>query len=152
VPFRGKLSHLMLLSALFLLSNIGISLVIASMLRTQMAVLIVNGLVIMVPLTQSGIVTPLYTMTPDGQMQALMWPVTHYVVIARGLFLKGAELEILIDHALYLLASGLVLSGFAVWRFKKKLGREPWTSRLLRRICQGTAQASYWLRRKVEAV
>lgn len=151
VPFRGRLSHLILLSALFLLSNIGVSLVIASMLRTQMAALIVNGLVMMVPLTQSGIVTPLYTMTPDGQMQALMWPVTHYVVIARGLFLKGAGLEILMDHALYLLASGLVLSGFAVWRFKKKLGREPWTSRLLRRIRQGTAQAGYWLRHKVEA-
>lgn len=151
VPFRGRLSHLMLLSALFLLSNIGVSLVIASMLRTQMAALIVNGLVMMVPLTQSGIVTPLYTMTPDGQMQALMWPVTHYVVIARGLFLKGAGLEILMDHALYLLASGLVLSGFAVWRFKKKLGREPPTRKLLRRIRQGTAQAGYWLRHKVEA-
>jgi ABC-2 type transport system permease protein len=151
VPFRGRLSHLMLLSAFFLLSNIGVSLVIASLLRTQMAALIVNGLVMMVPLSQSGIVTPLYTMTPDGRMQALIWPVTHYVVITRGLFLKGAGLEILMGHALYLLASGLMLSGLAVWRFKKKLGREPWTSKLLRRVRQGTARAGYWLQHKAEA-
>lgn len=125
VPFRGRLSHLMLLSGLFLLSNIGISLVIASVLRTQMAVLIVSGLVFMVPLTQAGLLTPLYAMTSDGRMQALMWPITHYIIIARGLFLKGAGIEILMGHALYLLASGLVLSGLAVWRFKKKLGQEP---------------------------
>jgi ABC-type Na+ efflux pump permease subunit len=84
VPFRGSLVHLLLLSSLFLLCNIGLSMLIASMLRTQMAALIVNGLAMMVPLTQSGMITPLYTMTPDGRMQALMWPVTHYIVITRG--------------------------------------------------------------------
>ena len=151
VPFRGSLTHLVLLSALFLLSNIGVSLLIASMLRTQMAALIVNGLVMMVPLTQSGVVTPLYTMTPDGRMQAMMWPVTHYVIIARALFLKGAGLRVLLGHALYLLASGLILSGFAVWRFRKKLGRVPWTSRLMRRIRQSTAQAGYWLQQRSQA-
>jgi ABC-2 type transport system permease protein len=150
VPFRGRLTHLVLLSALFLLSNIGLSLVVSSMLRTQMAALIVNGLVMMVPLTQSGLVTPIYTMTPGGQIQALMWPVTHYVVITRGLFLKGIGPEILMDHALYLLASGVVLSGLAVWQFKKKLDRQPWTSGLLRRIRRNTVQAGYWLRHRVE--
>lgn len=151
VPFRGRLSHMILFSALFMLSNIGVSLVIASVLRTQMAALIVNGLVMMVPLSQSGIVTPLYTMTPDGRMQALMWPVTHYVVIARGLFLKGAGLESLGGHALYLLVSGLTLSGLAIWRFKKKLGRESWAERLLRRIRHTTSHARYWPQQKAPA-
>jgi ABC-2 type transport system permease protein len=150
VPFRGRVTHLVLLSALFLLSNIGLSLVIASMLRTQMAALIVNGLVMMVPLTQSGIVTPLYAMTPDGRTQALVWPVTHYVVITRGLFLKGIGLEILAGHALYLLASGVILSGLAVWRFKKKLGQLPWTTRFLRHLGQSTLQAGHWLQHRAE--
>jgi ABC-2 type transport system permease protein len=151
VPFRGRLSHMMLFSALFLLSNIGVSMVIASMLRTQMAALIVNGLVMMVPLSQSGIITPLYTMTPDGRIQALMWPVTHYVVISRGLFLKGVGLKVLGGHALYLLVSGLMLSGLAIWRFKKKLGRESWARKLLRRIRGTTSHAGYWLRQKAQA-
>jgi ABC-2 type transport system permease protein len=151
VPFRGRLMDLVLLSALFLLSSIGLSLVIASMLRTQMAALIVNGLVRMVPLTQSGIVTPLYTMTPDGKMQALVWPVTHYVVITRALFLKGAGLKVPMGHSLHLLTSGLILSSLAVWRFKKKLGRRPRINQLLRRIRQSTLQAAHWLRHRVEA-
>lgn len=152
VPFRGSLAHLVLLSTLFLLSNIGLSLLIASMLRTQMAVLIVNGLAMMVPLTQSGMITPLYAMTPDGRMQALMWPVTHYIVITRGLFLKGIGLEILMGHALYLIASGLVLSGLAVWRFKKKLAHRRWTIELQRRLRRATAQAGCWLQRRVQTV
>ncbi len=134
VPFRGRLSHLMLFSALFLLSNIGISLAVASMLRSQMAALIVNGLLMMAPLTQAGIVTPLYAMTPNGQMQALMWPITHYVIIARGIFLKGAGTQTLMDHALYLLACGILLSGLAVWRFKKKLASPSGLAKMFRRV------------------
>jgi ABC-2 type transport system permease protein len=150
VPFRGSLVHLLLLSSLFLLCNIGLSMLIASMLRTQMAALIVNGLAMMVPLTQSGMITPLYTMTPDGRMQALMWPVTHYIVITRGLFLKGVGLEILMGHTLYLMASALILSGLAVWRFKKKLASRRWTTELRRRLKRATKQAGCWLQRSVQ--
>jgi ABC-2 type transport system permease protein len=142
VPFRGKLSHLIFLSVLFLLSNIGLSLAVANLLRSQMAALIVNGLLMMVPLTQAGIVTPLYAMTPDGQMQALMWPITHYVIIARGIFLKGAGTQTLMGHALYLLACGIVLSGLAVWRFKKKLESQSGLAKILRRVRWGATQAS----------
>jgi hypothetical protein len=90
-------------------------------------------------------------MTPDGRRQALMWPVTHCVVITRGLFLKGAGLESLEGHALYLLVSGLVLSGLAIWRFKKKLGRESWAKKLLRHIRQTTSHAGYWLQQQAQA-
>ena len=152
VPFRGRLSHLILFSALFLLSNIGISLAVASMLRSQMAALIVNGLLMMVPLTQAGIVTPLYAMTPDGQMQALMWPVTHYVIIARGIFLKGTGTETLMSHALYLLACGIALSGLAVWRFKKKLESPSRLAKMLRRIRRGATRASRQLLGKLKTV
>lgn len=121
VPFRGRLTDLMFLSSLFLLANIGIGLLISSLLRTQMATLIVGGLVFMMPLTQSGLVTPLYAMTSDARMQALVWPATHYIIIARGIFLKGVGVRALIPHGLFLLAAGLLLNGLAVWRFRRKL-------------------------------
>jgi ABC-2 type transport system permease protein len=121
VPLRGRLVDLMFLSSLFLIANIGVGLLISSLLRTQMAALIVGGLVFMMPLTQSGLITPLYTMSPDAQMQAMIWPATHYVVIARGVFLKGVGTRELAFHGLALLVSALVLNGLAMWRFKKKL-------------------------------
>jgi hypothetical protein len=81
----------------------------------------------------------------EGVVQALRWPVTHYVVIARALFLKGAALDMLMPHAPYRLAPGLTLSGLAVWQFKNKLGRGPWTSRLLRHVHRSTTRVGYWL-------
>ena len=121
VPFRGRLVDLMLLSGLFLMANIGVGLLISSLLRTQMATLLVGGLVFMMPLTQSGLITPLYTMSPDAQMQAMIWPATHYIIIARGIFLKGVGMRELMLHGLALLVSALLLNGLAMWRFKKKL-------------------------------
>jgi len=121
VPFRGRLVDLMLLSGLFLLANIGVGLLISSLLRTQMAALLVGGLVFMMPLTQSGLITPLYTMSRDAQMQAMIWPATHYIIIARGVFLKGVGARELMFHGLALLVSALLLNGLAMWRFKKKL-------------------------------
>jgi hypothetical protein len=79
-----------------------------------------------------------------------MWPVTHYIVITRGLFLKGVGLEILMGHTLYLMASALILSGLAVWRFKKKLASRRWTTELRRRLKRATKQAGCWLQRRVQ--
>jgi ABC-2 type transport system permease protein len=121
VPFRGRLVDLVLLSGLFLLANLGVGLLIASLLRTQVATLIVGGLIFMLPLTQSGLLTPLYAMSRDAQMQAMIWPATHYIIIARGIFLKGVGVQAVMFHGLFLLASGLVLNCLAVWRFRKKV-------------------------------
>jgi ABC-2 type transport system permease protein len=121
VPFRGNLFDLMVLSALFLLANIGVGLLVASLLRSQMATLIVGGLLFMLPLTQSGLITPLYSMSADARVQALAWPATHYIIIARSIFLKGVGIPALTFHALFLLGSGLLLSGLAILIFRKKI-------------------------------
>jgi ABC-2 type transport system permease protein len=121
VPFRGHLADLVLLSMFFLMANLGIGLLISSVLRTQMAALIVGGLMFMMPLTQSGLVAPLYTLPPDAQMQAMIWPATHYIIIARSIFLKGMGVQGLVFHGLFLLALALLLNGLALWRFRKKV-------------------------------
>lgn len=121
VPFRGRLFDLVLLSTFFLMANLGIGLLISSLLRTQMAALIVGGLMFMMPLTQSGLIAPLYTLPPDAQMQAMIWPATHYIIIVRSIFLKGVGVQALMFHGLFLLALALLLNGLAMWRFKKKV-------------------------------
>jgi ABC-2 type transport system permease protein len=122
VPFQGHLLDLILFSSLFLLASLGISLLISSLVRTQMAALVIAGFILTLPvINESGLFHPLYAMPPDARMQALFWPATHYVAITRGIFLKGVGARVLLPHGLFLLAFGLVLNGLAVWRFKKKL-------------------------------
>ena len=87
-----------------------------------MAALIVAGLIFMLPpINESGIFYPLYAMPPDARMQAMLWPATHYVIIARGVFLKGVGAQVLMPDGLFLLVTGLLLNSLAVWRLKKKL-------------------------------
>lgn len=122
VPFRGHLADLILFSGFFLLANLGISMLISSLVRTQMAALVIAGFILTLPvINESGLFHPLYAMPPDARMQALFWPATHYVTITRGIFLKGVGARVLLPDGLFLLAFGLVLNGLAVWRFKKKL-------------------------------
>lgn len=123
VPFRGSLADLVLSSGLFLLANLGIGLLISSLVRTQMAALIIAGLIfVMPPINEAGIFHPLYAMPPDARMQSLAWPATHYVIIARGIFLKGVGVWTFMSDGLFLLAVALLLNGLAIWRLKKKLG------------------------------
>jgi ABC-2 type transport system permease protein len=123
VPFRGSLGDLVLASGLFLLANVGIGLLISSLVRSQMAALVIAGLLfVMPPINEAGIFHPLYAMPPDARMQSLMWPATHFVIIARGIFLKGVGVHTFLADALYLLAVGLLLNGLAMWRLRKKLG------------------------------
>jgi ABC-2 type transport system permease protein len=123
VPFRGSVFDLVVASGLFLLANVGIGLLISSLVRSQMAALIIAGFLFMMPpINEAGIFHPLYAMPPDAQMQAMVWPATHYVAIARGIFLKGAGLLTFVFDVLFLLGMGVVFNGLAVWRLKKKLG------------------------------
>ncbi len=69
----------------------------------------------------SGIFFPLIAMPPEARMEASMLPVTQFVAILRGLFLKGVGLEVLWGNALTLLVMGLLFGTFAVLRFRKKL-------------------------------
>jgi ABC-2 type transport system permease protein len=100
----------------------GIALLVASLVRTQMAALVIAGLIFLMPtINEAGIFYPLYAMSADSQVQSMLWPATHYVIIARGIFLKGIDASLLISNGLFLLAIGLVINALAVWRLKKKL-------------------------------
>ena len=60
-------------------------------------------------------------MSPMMKMEAYMMPTTHYVTIARGLFLKGLDMESLWPFALALLIMGTLVTAMAILTFKKKL-------------------------------
>jgi ABC-2 type transport system permease protein len=56
------------------------------------------------------------------QKESHLLPVTHFVIIARGVMLKGVGLETLWRNGLFLLGFASALMALATIRFKKKLG------------------------------
>jgi ABC-2 type transport system permease protein len=69
----------------------------------------------------SGFVFPIENMPEVVQQATLVIPLRYFLVIVRGIFLKGVGLEVLWPQVLALLACGLVLLTLATLRSSKRL-------------------------------
>jgi ABC-2 type transport system permease protein len=70
----------------------------------------------------SGFMFPVSSMPELFQWLTLVNPMRHYLVIVRGIFLKGAGLGALWPEFAALLAIGAALLGVAGTRFRKTIG------------------------------
>lgn len=95
VPFRGEALALLAGSGLYLLSALGLGLLISSYASTQQQAVLLAFFLIMPLVILSGFAFPIRNM-PEG-VQVLTWvdPLRYYLVVVRDIFLKGAGLG---DH------------------------------------------------------
>lgn len=119
VPFAGQLPLLLLAGIVYLLSALGVGLLISTISNTQQEAFMASFLVFMPALLLSGFMFPVSSMPVAIRWVAQLNPVTHFLVIVRGLFLKGTGMGILWPHYLALLAMGVALLGLAAGRFHK---------------------------------
>ena len=121
-PFKGSFALYLVLSLVFLLASLAIALVMSVFVKSQQAAQLGAFLIFFFPgFFLSGIFYPLVSMQPIMKMEAYMVPTTHFVLISRGVFLKGQGLEMLWPYALALLAMGVLFLGLAILLFRKKL-------------------------------
>lgn len=121
VPFMGSFSLLLLASLLYILSSLGIGLLISITSRTQQDAFLTTFLIFMPAILLSGFMFPVSSMPELFQWLTLANPMRHYLEIVRGIFLKGAGLPALWHQFLALLALGVVMLGIAASRFRKTL-------------------------------
>jgi ABC-2 type transport system permease protein len=121
VPFRGSLFLLFLATVLYILSGLGIGLLVSTASSTQQEAFMATFLVFMPAILLSGFMFPVSSMPAVFQWITIVNPVRHYLVIVRGLFLKGVGLEALWPQYLGLLAVGATLFAVAVTRFRKTI-------------------------------
>lgn len=120
VPFEGSFLFLFGASALYLLSGLGIGLLISTVSNTQQEAFMATFLIFMPAILLSGFMFPVRSMPVFFQWLTLLNPVRHYLEIVRGIFLKGAGPAALWPSLLALLLIGLALLGFAATRFHKQ--------------------------------
>lgn len=122
VPLRGSLLLLTALTLLFLLSTLGLGLLVSTLVATQQQAMMFSAFVLMVPMIYlSGLIFPIENMPVLFQHVSLLIPVRYYAVILRGIFLKGSGWGVLWPQALALLAIGSVVIALAALRFRKRL-------------------------------
>jgi ABC-2 type transport system permease protein len=121
VPISGSLLVLLLGTSLYLLSVLGIGLFISTFARTQQQALMSTILFYMPNILLSGFVFPIKNMPELFQFLTYVIPLRYFLVIIRGVFLKGTGMAILWQQMVALAVIGLVVITLSSLRFRKRL-------------------------------
>lgn len=121
VPIRGDLGLIVLLSGLFLVSSLGIGLLVSTIANTQQEAMLTVMLTLLPSIFLSGFFFPLEAMPPVLQLFSYLTPLRYYLVIIRSLLLKGVGAEMLQRDILALVIFGGLIMSAAALRFKKRL-------------------------------
>lgn len=122
VPLHGSLGLVAIGTLLYLLSTLGIGLLISTVSRTQQQAFLAGFLFAMPAILLSGIMTPITAMPAWLQAVTFLNPVRYYIEVLRAVLLKGATLLDIWWRLLALLAFGVGLLTIASLRFRKRLG------------------------------
>ena len=121
VPLRGSIVLLFGATALFLMSSLGIGLLISTISRTQQQAMMSAFFVIFPAMLLSGFAFPIESMPQPVQWITYLNPMRFFLVIIRSIFQKGVGMEILWPQLLALCILGVSILSCAVLRFKKTL-------------------------------
>lgn len=121
IPIRGSFALLLLGTACFLLSTLGIGLFISTVSSTQQQAMMTTFFFFYPAMLLSGFIYPIANMPRVVQWLTLANPLRYFLVIIRGVFLKGVGFDILWPQLAALVAIGVLVMGFAVSRFRKTL-------------------------------
>ncbi len=122
VPVRGSVLLLFVLSGVYLLSTLGLGLFISTISQTQQQAMMSASFFFLMPMVfLSGFVFPIENMPTVVQPFTYLIPLRYFLVILRGIFLKGVGLETLWPDALALLAWGVGILVLATLRSSKRL-------------------------------
>jgi ABC-2 type transport system permease protein len=122
VPFAGSVLLLAGLGSLFLLTTLGIGLLISTATRTQQQAMFFGWFFMVFSMLTSGFFTPIANMPQFLQYLTLINPMRFFLVIVRGIMMKGAGMTDLYPEALALLVLGGIIFSLAAYRFHRRLG------------------------------
>ncbi len=122
VPLRGSLALLLVLCLPFMLCTLGLGLLVSTLTQTQQQAMMLAAFVFMLPqIYLSGFIFPIQNMPKLFQLLTYVVPLRYFVVILRGVFLKGVGLAVLWPQVLALLGLGAVILALARLRFQRQL-------------------------------
>jgi ABC-2 type transport system permease protein len=122
VPLRGSFALLFGCSLMYLLSTLGLGLFISTISQTQQQASMTATFFFLTPMIYlSGFTFPIENMPEWIQYVTYLIPLRYFLVIVRGIFLKGVGVDILWPQMAALLACGLMLLTLATLRSSKRL-------------------------------
>jgi ABC-2 type transport system permease protein len=121
VPIKGSVPLLLGISCLFLLSNLGIGLFISTVTQTQQEAFLLTFLTLLPSVFLSGYIFPIAAMPRFLQLVSGLIPLTYFLVVVRGVVIKGVGVPALGPQIVALAIFGAALVALASARFRKRL-------------------------------
>jgi len=123
VPFRGSFLLLLATSLLYVICTLALGLLISTVSDTQQQAMMTATFFFLTPMIYlSGFIFPIENMPHVIQYATYLIPLRYFLVIVRGIFLKGIGLPLLWPQAAALAIWGTVVLSLAVARSRKRVG------------------------------
>lgn len=122
VPLRGNLFLFFISSCLFLLTTLGLGLFISTCSNTQQEALMSMFFVAQPMVLLSGFVFPIANMPGPVRLLTAVNPLKYFLIIIRGVFLKGSGIDILWPQMAALLAIGASIVLLSAALFRRRVG------------------------------
>lgn len=121
VPFAGNVGLFYLVTTFFLLSALGLGLVASAAAQNQQQAMQMTMFMVFPQMLISGVIFPLEAMPAPIVAIAKLMPLTYYVPVARGMFIKGLGLDAFRGQTVALLVYGAAMIVVASILFRRKL-------------------------------
>ncbi len=119
IPFEGSYVVLTVASLLFVLTGLGIGLLISTISRTQQEAFMSMFMFFLPAIMLGGLLFPVDNMPRWVQVLSYLDPIRHFLIVVRGIFLRGAGFSIVWPQLLWLTGLGVSVLWFATRQFHK---------------------------------
>lgn len=122
VPVAGSLFWLIAVSLLFIFVSLALGLLISTVTRTQVAAMLVSGLMLMMPtMLLSGMIFPIESMPAILQGISTVIPARWYIQAVRKLMIEGVDISLVLTEIGILTVMAVLLIAVSFKKFKNRL-------------------------------
>lgn len=122
IEVKGSVAFLFFSSLIFMLSTLGLGLFVSTISRTQQQAMVTAAFLVIMPMIfLSGFAFPIESMPKILQYVTYAIPLRYFIVIIRGIVLKGLGFLELWPELLILFLIGVLILVFSSLRFRKNL-------------------------------
>jgi ABC-2 type transport system permease protein len=122
VPIAGSVALLFALATVFICTSLGLGLFISTISQTQQQAMMTTFFIMLPSILLSGFMFPIANMPPVIQHLTRLIPLRYFLVIVRGIFLRGNGFAVLWPQVAVLAVFGVGILGLSTLRFHKRLG------------------------------
>ena len=122
VPFAGSVAWMAAISLLYILVCLSLGLLISTLVKTQVAAMLISGVLLMMPaLLLSGMIYPVENMPKILESVSCIIPARWYIASVKKLMIQGLEISCVWKEFIILLFMAVFLLAVSIKKFKLRL-------------------------------